>query len=1170
MSNQDALEKDNSNSTIGYSDKEEDALVEKLKKLCDKNGKELKPTKSAAIFHQLAKVYQKRRPEPITHRMICLVKSAALFNAAVVRSDDSQDFENDLKDFCTQILHEAGAKQKDADLIKQANIVAAEIQKMRNKVEKTLNELSNIPNGISNEQQKNELEAEKIMEAELLLKGIARDYKHIMIGVAKFVENVIGEPPCEFSLAGMGSLAREEITPYSDFENMLILEPNHGGYEHLLNYFRWYSVIFQIILINLKETIIPSVFISSLNDKNSKHGDWFFDNITKRGICFDGMMPHACKFPLGRQQLTEAKSWPTELIKPVNEMLKYLNSEESLKNGYHLSTILTKTCHVYGNVKVYEKFAKGVRDLIEQEQKESIQISVKKQITDDLEKFATRQTVGSMNSRAQFNLKQVVYRTTTIFVSELGRFYKLPTNSCFEILRELAEKKHISENAKRKLLFAVALACEVRLKWYTLNKKQCDNVDSIETFVNLIGKEATVEYFRIAYALQCDISKRFNLKKFHLYSSPTLLNVRLLHSVKDYSQLQEILSADKDRNFINQRYFDFDKCLASIIKDDSLNYENQSQFKQQEQHNTTLDLLQSLGKFLANQNCYDDAIECYQTYLEMLRYKNFEFNQSAKEQLISITRYRKIANINRLYVRCLIESKRFIEAIEYLNQLLLISEKLSPEVDTDSDVANLFVSFGEYYTKIRHIDKAMLYLNKSLSIRTKLSTDFSTDRKVAQIFYELGLCFRNLSQNMEALQHLQKALKITEKTSNDVTIDRWIAVTLHTMGEAYIDLTKQEIESYNKAPQTVIGSNQIIEDSNTYNIDVMFSKKLEEAEICLKKALQIFEKKSCNAGQDPYVSSTIFAIGRCFLAMEKPEEAQEYFKKSLEIDDARTLDATIDLNAALSAFKVGQCLMNANKLEEAIICFEKALAIRTKISSDVTIDDDVAELVYKIVQCLLNSKKVEEARSYFEKYAQIVIKSAKTAVTNSKMTNLGLEIGRYLINENKPGEAQNYLNKSLLIFQTLSIDATSSSQVAENYFYLGRCLLDQDIPLDAIAYFENALQIYEKTSSDICCGNTMHSIGRCFYKMNQPETAKFYFERSLKMNMKAFTDASVNRDVADTCYFIGRCLYDMQKHKEAKKFFKKTLKIEKKLLKIGKLGNESIAETVHWISRCVE
>jgi len=133
----------------------------------------------------------------------------------------------------------------------------------------------------------------------------------------------MGKPPCEFAVAGMGSLARNEITPYLNFEHIIIL-CKLSNYEPHLEYFRWFSVIFHVIVLNMKETIIPSLNITSLNDENSILGNWYFDAITPRGVSFDEMMPHACKFPLGRTQHTKNKPFQTELIKPVSEMIKYL------------------------------------------------------------------------------------------------------------------------------------------------------------------------------------------------------------------------------------------------------------------------------------------------------------------------------------------------------------------------------------------------------------------------------------------------------------------------------------------------------------------------------------------------------------------------------------------------------------------------------------------------------------------------------------------------------------------------------------------------------------------------------------------------------------------------------------------------------------------------------
>ena len=87
----------------------------------------------------------------------------------------------------------------------------------------------------------------------------------------------MAEPPFAFAIAGMGSLAKREITPFSDFEHIILLsneaQTSSENYEDKLNYYRWFSVVFHIIIVNLQESILPSFAISRLNDKTSKLGN---------------------------------------------------------------------------------------------------------------------------------------------------------------------------------------------------------------------------------------------------------------------------------------------------------------------------------------------------------------------------------------------------------------------------------------------------------------------------------------------------------------------------------------------------------------------------------------------------------------------------------------------------------------------------------------------------------------------------------------------------------------------------------------------------------------------------------------------------------------------------------------------------------------------------------
>ena len=343
---------------------EEFILAQKMKNDYCEEGKETDPAKAAEIIHQIGVIYRKRSLDKIA-----LIKSVGLFNAAIVRNPSNIiRIKNDLSEICQHILQRAGAKHQNVSLVKIAELVKIQAENLRTKVNAYLKDavmtLASIPT--SNDFQN--LMSQKISAFRIINKTIADKYKQIMANVSQFCEDVMGEAPCEYAIVGMGSLAREEITPYSDFEHIILLSDDKHYTNHL-EFFRWFSVMFHVIILNIQETIIPSLNIYTLNDKDCKLGDWYYDAVTPRGISFDGMMPHACKFPLGRTWHTKKKAFKLELIKPVNEMLKYLSSEADLKNGYNLADILTKTCFVFENKSIFEQFEYGVHNHIRKQSK---------------------------------------------------------------------------------------------------------------------------------------------------------------------------------------------------------------------------------------------------------------------------------------------------------------------------------------------------------------------------------------------------------------------------------------------------------------------------------------------------------------------------------------------------------------------------------------------------------------------------------------------------------------------------------------------------------------------------------------------------------------------------------------------------------------------------------
>ena len=735
---------------------------------CDESGKETNPAKVTEILHQIGLIYRKRSPDKIS-----LIKSAGLLNAAIVRNPPNlSQIKSDLSELCRHILEQSNANNQIADLIGKSLQVKISVKNLRNEVKKFLE--SKVPeiSEISSKTSQITLRETKTTAIQQLNKLIARKYKQIMAELSQYCEQVMGKAPCEYAIVGMGSLAREEITPYSDFEHIILLFDDEN-YKSYLEYFKWFSVIFHIVVLNLQETIIPSLNIPSLNGNESSLGDWFYDDVTPRGIFFDGMMPHACKFPLGRQQHTKNKQFTTELIKPVSKMLEYLSSDAELKNGYHLADILTKTCFVFGNEDIFKQFTHGAQ--IYRDTKSQIDTinDIKKQVKQDLNNFSTRFRLSKLKSQLSINIKQLVYRSTTIFISALARKHNISANSCFDIIDEMANNKQITQNTAEKLKFAIAIACEMRLRVYTDKNCQCDNAidlkqDGIERFLDIVGVTCTICYFQIAYCLQREVAKQLNFTKLHFYTDPQLINITigLAFGMKFFKNFSE----ESQEQTWDSCEFDFDACIEQLelkmksntIKDCS----NQTDLNPKQ--------IASIADYLYSTEIFDEAIEFYIQWLDIHESKSSENDRDYD-----------VALANSHIGECLIRLNKPAEALGYLRRSLEITENLSLG---DESVAAALHNIGYCHIDLQNYDEALTNLNRALEIYQNTTLNADTDRIVANTLHNIGRCHIDLHNYHEALTNLNRALEIYQNTTLNADTDRGVAHTLHNIGRCHIDL----------------------------------------------------------------------------------------------------------------------------------------------------------------------------------------------------------------------------------------------------------------------------------------------------------------------------------------------------------------------------------------------
>ena len=748
-------------------------LCLELRALCNEEGIENDLEKSAEILHKLGLAYCKNSFDKIQ-----LIQSVGLLNSAITRKrKENSDIKQELSTVCQFVLQQAKAQDTTANLIEKANKTKLEIESMRNQTYRSLTFQRTVQKlDKQNCAKFNILQSNKIKSIKKIQLQITDSYKNIMKDLSQYCKIVMGPTPCNFAVVGLGSLARNEITPYSDFEHIILLA-NSKGNENCLEYFRWFSVIFHIIVLNLQETIIPRLNIEYLNEKTSELGDWFFDTYTS-GISFDGMMVHACKFPLGRTQPTKNKPWTTELIKPVDKMLEYLSDDVSLKNGYHLSDILTETCFVYGDRTLYDAFRNGILSYKSSKTREKLFDEIKKQVRDDLNNFATRTKLVNLKPDNKLNVKQMFYRTSTLFITALGKLFNTKSSSCFDIINELAEQRKITENTKLKLSYAVAIACEIRLSVYMKAQSQRDyiqpqaNSETIfDKILDIFDKESIVSYFQITYCLQRELIKTLEIKGIHIYSNPTLMNVAICYALRLDTQLVRLLrgnarfsnTTDLEQENSSEKknsIVDFDRCLEDIDKEmKNCTFQLTSNSCDDFDLDTFLFIARALSKDITT---LDDKLE-----LAMRLMKIFKSSLAIGEDTTNILDVKNALKFNAVggIIDCVIPVWLFL--IDRFDEALLKTNQAYEMIDqTNSNpegTALFYFHTGRNLIALEEFEESLNCFKIALEICLSVDLDLFKHLKkihIAIMFGGIGICLLKLDQYKESLICLKTAAEM--------------------------------------------------------------------------------------------------------------------------------------------------------------------------------------------------------------------------------------------------------------------------------------------------------------------------------------------------------------------------------------------------------------------------
>ena len=1111
-------------------------LSKELKSLCHQHKekwKENNPHQSAQVLCKLGLLYKDKclvTNENSMDRKISFIQCVALLNCALVRNPLSKT-KNDLHDVCSELLQAADAQQQEFDFMEFSSSLKNQIQNWRNHLKREVNNITAIPDE-ADEETLSHLGQEKEKNVKILQTQITKKYKSLMALVSDTCISVLGKIPCQYALVGMGSMAREEITPFSDFENMILLQEGvqcrkNEEYEQILEYFRWYAVMFQVILINLGETILPSVAIPTLNDFIKPGGDWFFDAFTTRGISFDGMMPHASKNPLGRQQILENKPWKTELIKPISEMVRYLDQEEDLKNGYHLADILTSTCHVAGSETLYETFETSVRKKLT-DSRNNTEEEINKVIKDDMKTYSTKLSLFATVESDSYNVKQFVYRSTTIFIAGLAKIHNIKSGSCFDVIEQMNQKNLISDAFKQKLQYAVAIACEIRLKTYL--KKNCqddyvafrdeDDHDIASTLIEIVGKRSCYDYFEIACCLQYDVIAHLNLSDDYMYFHPVTMSIAISSFFKLYDRIRAA------QYYVDEHPIYLDQ---PVLNDDDEFYDHMEDVDDDEYYDDV------------------DAVEA----------KSCDDNSCGKETCMeTVVDVSCEKAIGKWDSRMQTFNRQFFE---YLKKIALNN---TSEFQI-KNITDVLIKFGKYFFDKQIYSESLTCFKIALKL-LKAVEDKEKNCEVAfcNCIYMSGKCFCVPQQSEMRLNKIQKSLESFKGLPiKDQVMDGFEADCCKALAQSEDNVGEKEKAtlSYEKAIKLHSLS------KNFKDIMICFLqcgyclrhlKQFKEAKIQYQLLLDQMNKHGKTFSFDIIEASTVWStyyVGICSAKLSCFEEAIKHFESAVELlpSDQRESLEVEHIRARCWQSK-GLRLASLGKHSESRESFFRSIESWKNLCNGKSRLSNLSYCYKRIAFTYRSENLYEKSAETFLKALNILKELTDSSSTGISSSALNVYLGETYSTLKELNKAKDYYNRAFLGLKETKRRDRKTAHLCRK-FSVRLQQLYKTSKADELA--KKAIEIFrELLRSKPTNISFLKDVGICYQIIAQHEQALFYLKKCLELFDEQ--DLSDPWEQAHVLKRIGISLTQQRKYEDAVEVNEKSKKKFEVVRKNGRFTPE--------------
>jgi tetratricopeptide (TPR) repeat protein/predicted nucleotidyltransferase len=949
--------------------------------------------------------------------------------------------------------------------------------------------------------------------------------------------------PCEYAMIGFGSLAREEMTPYSDLEFGILIQEDSPINK---KYFRNLTNLLHLQVINLGETILPALNIPCLKAID------FFDGMTPRGLAFDGagVEGKGCKTPLGNGKTFE-------LIQTPEQMAQYLGKDEKGQWWHekepHLPMELLNFTHLLGNKELTEQYRQYVQHKLNDSYKQNLNIrhylAHHHLVYEDMENFDPG--MGNLSKQGMlFKVKNDFYRFPHLALDRLALLKKIEASDTFTRIDKLSELEIITKAATEKLKDWMNLALFMRLKTYSHYQAQQEMMNPL---LKPFGFE-DAELIQQQFALDHTILKK--IKRIYRTFIPFYQSIHeFLAGNEDHLKSSDLEdNSPEAQGDIHRRLFQHKKAekwyllakeanpenprvlnALAIIYHGQGNLNKAAEYGHKalainlklfgENHPVVARDYNNLGGIYQDQGNLDKAEE-YGTEALDINLKLFGENHP----IVAIY-YNNLGQICQ-------RQGNLDKAEEYSTKALAINLKLFGE--NHLDLANFYNNLGGIYKEQGNLGKAAEYYNKALSIDLKLFGKYHP--RVATRHNNLGKIYQEQGNLGNAENYINTALNIDLKLFGEYHPD--VARDYNNLGQLYQEQGNlfQAEESINKALSIdlkLFGEYHPDVATRHNNLGQLYQEQgnLVEAEESINKALSI--DLSLFGEYHPTIASNYTNLGQIYQEQGKLDKALEYSNKALAIN--LKLFGKNHHRVATCHNNLGLIYKEQGNLDKALEHIKKAIAIDLKLFGKnhptIAINYSNLGLIYQ------EQGNLDNALEYSNKALAIDLKlfgenHHRVAIRHNNLGGIYKEQGNL-------DKALEYVNKALVI--DLKLFGEYHPTMAINYSNLGLIYEEQGNLGKVLEYVNKALVIDLKLFGEYhpTVANCYNNLGGIYKEQGNLDQAEKYINKALVINLSLFGE--YHPHVANCYNNLGQIYQGQGNLDKALEYSNKALAINLKL-----------------------